>query len=86
MLESDYAYSSGAKGDDTTDCLYSASKTTSVTVESWGHVNFPSKVGRIVEMKTALQKQPIATALAANNKYIHSYSNGIIDASDCWTM
>ena len=32
MLESDYPYTSGANGDDSTVCLYSASKTTNITV------------------------------------------------------
>ena len=30
-------------------------------------------------------KQPISMAIAANNKYIHSYKSGIIDAEDCLT-
>ena len=34
-------------------------------------------------MKTYLQKQPLAIAIAANNYYIHSYANGVIDATDC---
>ena len=37
-------------------------------------------------MKAALQKQPLAVALAANNQYIHSYSGGVIDATDCWDI
>ena len=34
-------------------------------------------------MKPAILKQPVSTAITANNKYIHSYASGIIDASDC---
>ena len=34
-------------------------------------------------MKETLQKQPVILAIAANNKYIHSYESGIIDAEDC---
>ena len=30
MLESDYPYTSGSNGDDSTDCLYSATKTIKV--------------------------------------------------------
>ena len=34
-------------------------------------------------MKVAIKKQPQTIAIAANNKYIHSYASGIIDAEDC---
>ena len=34
-------------------------------------------------MKTAIKQQPVTIAIAANNKYIHSYASGIIDAADC---
>ena len=34
-------------------------------------------------MKTRIHKQPIVVAITANNKYIHSYASGIIDADDC---
>ena len=34
-------------------------------------------------MKAVQQKQPFILGIAANNKYIHSYSSGVIDASDC---
>ena len=30
-----------------------------------------------------IAKQPVTIAIAANNKYIHSYKSGIIDAADC---
>ena len=36
-------------------------------------------------MKKAVNKQPVAVAVAANNKYIHSYASGVIDATDCFT-
>ena len=36
-------------------------------------------------MKDNVQKQPLVFAIAANNKYIHSYKSGIIDAEDCET-
>ena len=35
-------------------------------------------------MKAAVQKQPVSVAIAANNKYIHTYASGVIDADDCW--
>ena len=28
---------------------------------------------------------PISVAVAANNKYMHSYASGIIDSTDCYT-
>ena len=34
-------------------------------------------------MKAVIKQQPATIAIAANNKYIHSYSSGIIDANDC---
>ena len=36
------------------------------------------------KLKAAVKNQPVSVALAANNRYIHSYSNGIIDATDCY--
>ena len=39
-----------------------------------------------VVVKVAVQTQPVAIAIAANNKYIHSYASGIIDADDCATI
>ena len=35
------------------------------------------------QMKVALQQQPIAVAIAANNVFIHSYASGIIDTYEC---
>ena len=35
-------------------------------------------------MKGVLQSKPLAAAIAANNKYLHSYASGIIDATDCY--
>ena len=35
-------------------------------------------------MKTVVAQQPISVAVAANNKYIHSYASGVIDATDCF--
>ena len=37
------------------------------------------------KLKDLIQQQPLAVAVAANNKYIHSYASGIIDAEDCYT-
>ena len=36
-------------------------------------------------LKASIKKQPLTIAIAANNKYIHSYASGIIDADDCDT-
>ena len=36
-------------------------------------------------LKTRLQEQPLVVPIAANNKYIHSYVSGVIDADDCAT-
>ena len=30
-----------------------------------------------------VQRGPVVVAISANNKYIHSYASGIIDAEDC---
>ena len=35
-------------------------------------------------MKNAVAQAPLTVAIAANNKYIHSYASGVIDATDCW--
>ena len=35
-------------------------------------------------IKAGVQKQPVSAAIAANNKYIHSYASGVIDAADCF--
>ena len=83
MLEGDYPYTSGATGDDTTDCLYSASKATNVTVQDWGYVDNITSTYKD-DTKAAVAKQPLAVTLAANNAYIHSYASGVIDAADCW--
>ena len=34
-------------------------------------------------VKSVVQLQPLVIAIAANNKYIHSYASGVIDADDC---
>ena len=36
------------------------------------------------DFKAKLVQQPLAVVLAANNKYIHSYSSGVIDADECY--
>ena len=78
-LESVYPFTSGT-GDESTGCLYSGSKATNIkilNVEIIGCEN-PS------QMKARVQKQPFIVTIAANNKYIHSYSSGIIDVDDCY--
>ena len=79
MLEGDYRYTSGG-GDDSADCLYSASKATDVIVEDWGKPNSYYED----DIKAAVAQQPLAVVLAANNAYIHSYASGVIDADDCY--
>ena len=76
MLETDYPFTSGA-GDETKNCLYSASKAIDVNVKYLG------SGGGVSSNKSRVQKQPVSTGIAANNKYIHSYASGIIDANDC---
>ena len=83
MLETDYPYTSGATGDDSTDCQYDRKKATDVTVIDWKFVGFGATMWVSSEMKAALAKQPIAVAITANNKYIHSYASGIIHADGC---
>ena len=34
-------------------------------------------------MKGVLQSQPLISAVASNNKYIHLYASGVIDKDDC---
>ena len=36
-------------------------------------------------MKVRVHKQPVVVAITANNLYIHSYTSGVIDATDCYT-
>ena len=49
MLESAYPYTSGATGENSFDCLYSASKATNVSVKSNGWS---------LKIKASIQKQP----------------------------
>ena len=79
-LESVYPFTSGT-GDDSTGCLYSTSKATNIKVKDYGMVN-----QEIDNMKAALQQQPFVTGITANNKYIHSYLSGVIDAKDCYDV
>ena len=34
-------------------------------------------------MRAVLQSKPLAAAITANNKIIHSYANGVIDEIEC---
>ena len=36
------------------------------------------------DIKAVVEQQPVAVVLAANNKYIHSYESGVVDAQDCF--
>ena len=73
MLESTYPFTSGATGDDTTDCLYSESEATNVKVRSFGPVSGGGNTYdfRVKLFKLNVSKQPLSVAIAANNKYIH---------------
>ena len=66
MLESDYPFTSGT-GDDSTDCLYSASKAINVEVKSFNKFWVTSQK----KLKAAVAKQPVSVAIAANSVYIH---------------
>ena len=37
-------------------------------------------------IKAAIARQPLAVVVSANNKYIHSYASGVIDAADCYNF
>ena len=81
MLESDYPFTSGG-GDDSADCLYSATTATDVNVYDWHYIN-PYDYGSD-NLIASVSRQPVAVVLAANSKYIHSYASGVIDADDCY--
>ena len=36
-----------------------------------------------MKLKYALVEAPVVIALSVNNKYMHSYKSGVIDALDC---
>ena len=78
MLESEYPYTSGPKDPPSSDCQYSVSKITSVKVKSTELAELT-----VNSLKTVLLKQPLIIPVAANNKYIHSYKSGIVNAKDC---
>ena len=83
MLESDYPYTSGA-GDDSSECLYSVSKATSVEVSEFHIIVALRQKNTIKKLKAAVRQQPVSTAITVNNLYIHSYASGVVDASDCY--
>ena len=83
MLESEYPYTSAPKNAPSTDCMYSASRATNVKVKRAKSISFIEGESSENIFKAALQKQPLVMGIAANNKYIHSYNGGIIDAEDC---
>ena len=87
MLERDYPFTSGATGENTFDCLYSQTKSSqhNVIVNSIGRPDLHEYVESIDSFKAAIKQQPLIIAIAANNKYIHSYKSGIIDSEDCNT-
>merc|ERR1712109_44743 len=80
MLESSYPYTSGG-GDDSTDCLYDASETSSVTVSSYVDVT-PSNPS---QMMAALNTQPLAVAIEADKMVFQTYKSGVLTSSKCGT-
>ena len=80
-LESVYPYTSGVTGDDSTSCLYSASDSTDIKVQDIGYM--PVGGAEVYKLKAYVQTRPVSVAVSANNKYIHSYESGVIDAQDC---
>ena len=78
MLDSEYPYTSGSKDAHSTKCQYSASKATNVKVKYIGVLHDTAGFHYTID------KSPRFIAIAANNKYIHSYASGVIDASDCY--
>ena len=80
MLESAYPYTSGT-GDDSTNCLYSASETSNVTVESYVDVT-PSSPS---QMMAALNTQPLAVAIEADKRVFQSYKSGVLSSDKCGT-
>ena len=86
MLESEYPFTYGDTGENTFNCLYSESKSSqhNVKVSRYANQDYMGMLS-ITIFKRAIQNQPIIIAITANNKYIHSYNSGVIDAEDCST-
>ena len=82
MLASDYPYTSGGS-DDSTDCLYSASKASSVEVKEVLSLFTINSKNSNKNFKAVVQQQPVITAIGVNSIYIHSYESGVVDAFDC---
>ena len=85
MLASDYPFTSGA-GDDSADCLYSASKATSVEVSGYSEFIVTRRTNVMKILKVVVARQPVSTAIAVNSIYIHSYASGVVDAWDCYVF
>merc|ERR1712156_1410571 len=79
-LESVYPYVSGTTYH-RTDCQYNASSATAVTVSDYAAVTAES----VSQMKAALQQQPLAVAIEADQYVFQAYSSGIFDSSSCGT-
>jgi hypothetical protein len=79
-LEETYPYTS-AGGDDTTDCLYDASSTTSVSVSGYVDVTPSDKD----QMKAAAATQPLAVAIEADKMVFQTYHSGVMTSSKCGT-
>ena len=83
MVESDYPYTSGDTGENNFNCLYSQPTSSQHKVKVTDIKQFYGDYNA-EKMKALIKQQPVTIAIAANNKYIHSYANGIIDSYGCY--
>jgi len=79
-LESVYPYTSGTTMKKGT-CAYKASSATAVTVSSYADVT-PNNVS---QMKAALNTQPLAIAIEADQRCFQNYTSGVLDNTACGT-
>ena len=79
-LESVYPYFSGttkAKG----DCAFDEASTTAVDVSSYTNVTADD----VAQMKAALEQQPLAVVIEADQLVFQTYSSGILNSPECGT-
>ena len=76
MKESDYPYTSGTTGKETT-CAYDKSKG---VVEVSGYKSIKANVDSI---KAAVEQQPLSIAVMADNDAFRYYKDGVITADQC---
>ena len=78
-LESVYPYTSG--GGQRGTCQYNESSATAVTVSTYADVT-PDSVS---QMKAALNQQPLAIAIEADQYCFQTYKSGVLDNTKCGT-